>query len=765
MAVCPSCPQQRRSTKLIQIETGQVDYVVALAGNPNTGKSCVFNHLTGLRQHVGNWPGKTVQRAEGRFDVGERTFKLVDLPGTYSLQSTSADEEVARDFILFGQPDVTIVVMDATSLERNLNLALQVLELTDRVVICLNLVDEAKRKGLRVDPERLSRELGVPVVPTVANSGAGLDKLAEKVAAVAAGTLQPHPIRVETTGRVLAAADRLVPLVEAAVEGLPNARWIAIRLLEDDPRYPEALRTGELETLVTSLQQGENATHIHVHTHDFEAEKAAAIGHGPELEDWQTAHPAAVEALLNAAAAEREQLTENVIDELVGAIYRHAEKIAGNVVTQLGPVRRTIDDAVDRVVTSPTWGLLVMLALLGVVFWLTVAGANVPSEWIAKGLFGLEDWLDKIFNAAHAPWWLTGLLVHGMYRSLAWVIAVMLPPMAIFFPLFTLLEDLGYLPRVAFNLDRFFRGAGAHGKQALTMSMGFGCNAAGVVACRIIDSPRERLIAILTNNFVPCNGRWPTLLMLAAVFVAPLFGGQGSLGGSIAGAATLVACVLLGVTATLVVSAVLSRTVLKGEASSFALEMPSYRKPQVLQVLYTSLIDRTLFVLWRAMVFAAPAGLVIWTLGNWMVGGTSAFAHIAGWLDPLGHLIGLDGVILLAYLVAIPANEIVVPTILMGYNALASQLVYQGQRVMVDTGGIDNITNLLVHQHHWTILTAVCLILFCVLHNPCSTTAWTIYQETGSKRWTAVAFLMPLAIAIAACFIVAQLGRAIGLPG
>lgn len=758
MALCSTCAQRSPAPALVRLDGA--DYVVALAGNPNTGKSCVFNRLTGLRQHVGNWPGKTVQRAEGWLVRDGVRLKLVDLPGTYSLLSTSTDEEVARDFLLFGRPDVVVIVVDATALERNLNLVYQVLEISDRVVIALNLVDEARRKGLRVDAARLAEELGVPVVPTVANAGVGLPELAAAVAEVATGARRPAPRRVAQQGAVFAAAADLVPLVEAAVPGITQARWVALRLLENDPRITEALATGELEALVAALAGGgSDVSHTDVHAHAHDEAALRRVVHGPEAEPWRPTHPEAAEALLTAAAAHRARLGGAVVDELVGAIYAQAEAVAGRCVTHVGRPRRLLDDAVDRVVTSRAGGLAVMLALLAVVFWLTIAGANVPSDLLARGLFGLETVLAGWCDALGSPWWLTGALVHGMYRGLAWVVSVMLPPMAIFFPLFTLLEDLGYLPRVAFNLDRFFRAVGAHGKQALTMSMGFGCNAAGVVSCRIIDSPRERLIAILTNNFVPCNGRWPTLILLSLVFVAPLAGPSW---GTAAAAATLVATVVLGVAVTLVVSAFLSRTWLRGEASAFTLEMPSYRRPQVLQVLYTSLIDRTLKVLWRAVVFAAPAGLVIWILGNWQVAGDSAYAWLSSRLDPLGRAIGLDGVILLAYVVAIPANEIIVPTIFMGYNVLSTEAALAGQRVMVELDDLGQITRLLTVEHHWTLLTAVCLVLFCLLHNPCSTTIYTIYKETHSRRWTAVAALLPLAIGFVVCFVVAQTARWLG---
>jgi len=365
-------------------------------------------------------------------------------------------------------------------------------------------------------------------------------------------------------------------------------------------------------------------------------------------------------------------------------------------------------------------------------------------------LFWVEDQAAALFTAVGVPWWITGFLWHGVYRGLAWVVSVMLPPMAIFFPCFTILEDLGYLPRVAFNLDWLFKKAGAHGKQALTMTMGFGCNAAGVIATRIIDSPRERLIAILTNNFAPCNGRFPTLIMLATVFVAAAFPPALA---SVAAAGSVVMVVLLGVLFTLLVSGVLSRTLLRGEASAFTLELPPYRRPNVGRILYTSLIDRTVFVLWRAMLTAAPAGAVIWLLGNIFVGGQSLALHTAGFLNPLGLAIGLDGVILLAYVIAIPANEIVVPTMLM---------VYMGVGMMTDTPSYAALRDLLIGQHGWTLLTAINLMLFALLHNPCATTILTMWKETRSLKWTTIGALMPLGIAFAVTFGVAQLARLLG---
>ncbi|MFQ5854721.1 MAG: nucleoside recognition domain-containing protein [Anaerolineae bacterium] len=448
--------------------------------------------------------------------------------------------------------------------------------------------------------------------------------------------------------------------------------------------------------------------------------------------------------ILARADALQHALDVSFRDRMVQAIYADAEQIAARAVRSADNRVWDLDQRTDRILTSPVWGLPIMLLGLALVFWLTITGANYPSQLLAAGLFWFEDQASALFNAAGAPWWLTGFIWHGVYRGLAWVVSVMLPPMAIFFPIFTILEDLGFLPRVAFNMDRLFKAVGAHGKQALTMTMGFGCNAAGVIACRVIDSPRERLIAILTNNFVPCNGRFPTLIMLASIFVAAAFP---PVFASFAAAGSVVAVVLIGVAVTLVVSWVLSRTVLKGEASSFTLELPPYRRPNIMQTLYTSIIDRTLFVLYRAIVMAAPAGGVIWLMSNVVLGGQSMTQWVAGWLNPLGHVIGLDGVILLAYIIAIPANEIVVPTILMAYT---------NSSMMIELDSLNQLQALLVGQQGWTLLTAVNLMLFSLLHNPCSTTIWTMWKETGSVKWTTFGALMPLSIAFTVTFVVAQ---------
>ena len=728
---CGSCAQHRaQSLVRLGLSPDKWDYLMALAGNPNVGKSTVFNELTGLRQHTGNWPGKTVVRAEGAFAHEGKRVKVVDLPGTYSLQAGSVDEEVARDFVLFGRPDVTVVVVDATRLERNLNLVLQILEITDRVVVFLNLMDESRRHGIAVDPAKLERELGVPVVPGTAREGIGIDELLSAAHAVATGARETRPLRLDRHAPdVERAIAGLAPVVGDTYPSVPNARWVALRLLNADEAVQEAVRSGELGQLSRD-------------------DSGSEIEPPPE---------ASRQNLLDAATRFRWELPPDFHDVVTEHAYGVAEEVARKVQKRgLAKVGFAFDRKLDELLTSRIFGFPLMLAILAVVFWLTIEGANVPSSMLATLLIDNgHGWLKGVAAAMALPWWLDGFLMDGVYLATAWVISVMLPPMAIFFPLFTLLEDFGYLPRVAFNLDSMFKKAGAHGKQALTMCMGFGCNAAGVVATRVIDSPRERLIAIITNNFSLCNGRWPTQILIATIFVGALAPSQ--LGGLVS-AGAVVGVALLGIVMMFVSSWLLSRTVLRGEATSFSLELPPYRPPRVLQTLYTSLIDRTLIVLWRAVVFAIPAGGVIWLVSNVSFGGESVAHHVVDWLDPVGFLLGMNGVILLAYVVAIPANEIVIPTILMLTVLTGGIAGGEGAGVMFELDSI-TATGDVLRAGGWTLLTAVNLMLFSLLHNPCSTTIYTIYKETRSMKWTTVATLLPVAMGVTVCFLVAQVWR------
>jgi ferrous iron transport protein B len=685
--------------------------VVALAGNPNTGKSTVFNSLTGLKQHTGNWPGKTVANARGSFTYSDREFILVDLPGTYSLMSSSVEEEIARDFICFGKPHVTIVVTDATCLERNLNLVLQILEISSNVVVCVNLIDEAKRKNIRIDIERLSSLLGVPVVQTNARDGEGLDELKNAVFKVAMQKEYFQPIKVEYDEIIEKAVQILEPACSKLMKGKINSRWSALKLIDGE------------ETIKNSMKK--YISDIKLEELDQELIKARQI-------------------LLKYGIN-----SDTLRDRVVSTIVNTAEQIACKTVVYKSRQHNELDRKIDHILTSKVFGIPIMIALLGLIFWITIQGANYPSELLANGLFWLEERLSILLLSAGVPVFLYDILVLGVYRTLAWVISVMLPPMAIFFPLFTLLEDLGYLPRVAFNLDNFFKRACAHGKQALTMCMGFGCNAAGVIACRIIDSPRERLIATITNNFVPCNGRFPILIALSSIFIAANAGPFKS----IAAAAAVMCAIVLGVVITLIISKLLSKTILKGLPSSFTLELPPYRKPQVGRILIRSIFDRTLFVLARAVIVAAPAGVLIWIMANILVGGQSILNHCAAFLQPFGYLLGMDGYILMAFILGFPANEIVIPIIIMSYMS-------SGAMLELDT--IGELRQLLV-ANGWTWLTAVCTMLFSLNHFPCGTTLLTIFKETQSKKWTFMSFVIPTITGIVICFIVAQSARLLGL--
>lgn len=674
--------------------------VIAVGGNPNVGKSTVVNALTGLHQHTGNWPGKTVSTAQGTCRFEDEPYILVDIPGTYSLFANSAEEEAARDFLCFGGADAAVIVCDATCLERNLNLVLQAIEILPRTAVCVNLMDEAERKGIHVNLHQLREALGVPVTAASARTRRGLKTLMRAVGRVSRGEA-PTPPTVIYSPSIERAAARLLPLLCDLPSPGPSARWLSLRLLEPEESWNTAFRS-----------------------------------YCAALPQWET---------IRAKAAEcRDQLTSEGVspsllqDLIASRLIARAEQIAQSAVTVPAGGGFARDRKLDRLFTSRLTGIPVMLLLLALIFWITIAGANVPSELLSSLGTAAEDGLARLFEACGAPDWLTGAIVHGMFRVLCWVVSVMLPPMAIFFPLFTILEDFGYLPRVAFNLDHAFQKAHACGKQALTMCMGFGCNAAGVVGCRIIDSPRERLIATVTNSFVPCNGKFPTLITILTIFFA-----AGSVGGLVP-ALLLTGIILLGILMTFLVSRLLSATILRGVPSSFTLELPPYRRPQIGQILVRSVLDRTLFVLARAAAVAAPAGLLLWILANVDAGGMSLLAHCAQALDPIGRVLGLDGAILLAFLLGIPANEIVVPILIMTYMAggsLTELSLPQLQALLLANG--------------WTWRTAVCMVVFSLLHWPCATTLATIYRETKSLKWTAASFLVPTLCGAALCALIA----------
>ena len=670
---------------------------VGLIGNPNVGKSTIFNGLTGMRQHTGNWPGKTVAKATGYKVYNGMSYQFEDLPGTYSLLAHSKEEDVTRNFVYFDDYDALIVVCDATALERNLNLVLQVLEITDKVVVCVNLLDEAKKKRIDVDLRKLSLLLGVPVVGAIARDKKGFNDLLDKVKLVS--LKKEGYVKINYDNFILKDIKKLEKFIP---KNLVNSENVLLRYLASDYDFINSFDYKYKTNLMRNLEAKYIKEDI---LNGFKSR-------GVNYDDIDTI------------------ITETINEKSYSICKRVVKYNKDNYDKK--------ERIIDKYLTNKITGIPIMLCLLFLILWITITLANIPSDFLYEKFFEFEDILYNFLVNIHLPIWVTDMFVHGIYRVLAWVVAVMLPPMAIFFPLFTLLEDFGVLPRIAFNLDKSFEKCSSCGKQALTMVMGFGCNAVGVTGARIIDSPRERLIAIITNSFVPCNGRFPLLISLITMFLVT----NNSSG--LMRAFILLIFILVGVIVTFIVSKILSNTILKGVPSSFTLELPPYRRPQIEKVLVRSLIDRTLFVLKRAVCVSAPAGLVIWIFSNVAINGVSLLKIFSDFLDPFGKFIGLDGVIIMAFILGFPANEIVIPIMIMGYMSLG---------MITDMNDLNLLKELFVNNG-WTYVTAICVMLFSLFHFPCLTTLVTIKKETGKWKWAFISFIIPLIIGIGLCFII-----------
>lgn len=671
---------------------------ILLVGNPNVGKSTIFNALTGLKQHTGNWTGKTVSAVSGIMKNKDSSYTITDTPGTYALLSNSPEEEVTIETLYQNPNALTLVIADATCLCRNLLLLFQVMQAANHVALCVNLMDEAEKKGIHLNLNRLEENLGIPVIAMTARKQKNMGRLKNFLCS----NLENKPTvkKITYTQEIENATKNIVQMIQNVHCPIQSPEFIAQKFLLHPQLAKKLLREVNFsdkyieEIYQIALQEKRNLLQKGLSVIDLQDNY---------METWRRMAEAAT----------------------IAAVTKHSENIQ--------PYQKKI----DRILTSKILGIPIMLAFLALILWITISAANIPSAYLSKFFNWFHPHFLGMLTALHLPEILISILSDGVYRTLTWVISVMLPPMAIFFPLFTLLEDLGYLPRIAFNLDKYFKKAGTSGKNALTMCMGLGCNAVGVTGCRIISSDTQRLTAILTNTFMPCNGRFGILILLSTLITRSILGKENNL----LSVLLVILIILVGIAATLAITKLLNRIYFKSENPTFILELPPYRKPQILKTLYHSLVDRTLTILGRAITVSAPAGAILWILSAMQIGEIPLLQYLGDFLDPLGHILGLDGFILLAFFLALPANEIVLPILLMCYLSANS---------MIEISDVNLLSDILCQQG-WTILTAVNMMLFSLLHFPCGTTLYTIYKETHSIRWTVLSFVIPILTACMVC--------------